>query len=243
MKKLCCLLIFCVLCLLALAGCAHTHAYTPSTPTVATCTEASIVRYTCTCGHYYDSEVSPALGHEMTKTEGIAVTCDSDGRPEYNSNGQPVSLKLDKTQVGKLTSGFLFNSVLQELGDARSAADAYKEWCADASLHTITIKGETYTAELTPKFDDFKDDPNYYKLLEDFNCYDCITEEAAPQGDVQQIYPDGFEKILRDELSSQERYRQKQEKNQAFDKAMERLGPDATVLAMPYGGSTLPRIG
>ncbi len=27
----------------------------------------------------------------------------------------------------------------------------------------------------------------------------------------------------------------------AFDKAMERLGPDATVLAMPYGGSTLPR--
>ena len=28
---------------------------------------------------------------------------------------------------------------------------------------------------------------------------------------------------------------------EAFDKAMERLGPDATVLAMPYGGSTLPR--
>lgn len=28
----------------------------------------------------------------------------------------------------------------------------------------------------------------------------------------------------------------------AFDEAMERLGPDATVLAMPYGGSTLPRV-
>ena len=28
---------------------------------------------------------------------------------------------------------------------------------------------------------------------------------------------------------------------EAFDKAVERLGPDATVLAMPYGGSTLPR--
>ena len=28
---------------------------------------------------------------------------------------------------------------------------------------------------------------------------------------------------------------------EAFDKAMEKLGPDATVLAMPYGGSTLPR--
>ena len=29
---------------------------------------------------------------------------------------------------------------------------------------------------------------------------------------------------------------------EAFDKAMARLGPDATVLAMPYGGSTLPRV-
>lgn len=28
---------------------------------------------------------------------------------------------------------------------------------------------------------------------------------------------------------------------EALDKAFERLGPDATVLAMPYGGSTLPR--
>ena len=28
---------------------------------------------------------------------------------------------------------------------------------------------------------------------------------------------------------------------EAFDKAMQRLGPDATVLCMPYGGSTLPR--
>ena len=141
----------------------------------------------------------------------------------YNSKGQPVSLKLDKTQVGKLTGGFLFNSVLQELGDARAAAEAYKEWCADASKHTITIKGETYTAELTPKFNDFSSEENYYKLLEDFNTYDCITEQAAPQGDVQQNYPEGFEEILRAELSAQEGHRQKQEKNQAFDKAMDEI--------------------
>ena len=141
-------------------------------------------------------------------------------RQMYNSKGQKVSLKLDKTQTGKLTSGFQFNEVLQEMGDARVAAEAYKEWCADASKHTITIKGETYTAELTPKFDDFSGHENYYKLLEDFNTYDCISEHAAPQGDVQQIYPEGFEDILRAELTGQEKYRQKQEQNQAFDKAM-----------------------
>ena len=138
----------------------------------------------------------------------------------YNSKGQKVDLKLDKTQVGNLTGGFQFNEVLQDLGDARAAAEAYKEWCADASKHTITIKGETYTAELTPKFNDFSGHQNYYKLLEDFNTYDCISEEAARQGDVQQIYPENFDEILKAELSAQERHRQKQEANQAFDKAM-----------------------
>lgn len=138
----------------------------------------------------------------------------------YNSKGQPVSLKLSKPQIAQLTGGFLFNDVLQNLGDARAAAEAYKEWCADSSKHTITIKGETYTAELTPKFNDFAKEPNYYKLLEDFNTYDCITEQAAPQGDVQQIYPEGFEKILRAELKDQETHRKTQAENKAFDKAM-----------------------
>ena len=138
----------------------------------------------------------------------------------YNSKGEPASVKLEKAQNDKLVSGFQFNEVLQELGDARAAAQAYKDWCADASKHTITIKGETYTAELTPKFDSFSWHDNYYKLLEDFNTYDSISEKAAPQGDVQQIYPENFSQILTDELTAQEGHRQKQAESQAFDKAM-----------------------
>lgn len=138
----------------------------------------------------------------------------------YDSNGKPVKVKMEKAEIAKLVSGFQFNETMRELGDARAAAEAYKEWCADASKHTITLNGKTYTAELTPKFNDFRDEQNYYKLLADFNPYDCITEEAAPQGDVQQIYPEGFEDILRSELKGQEGHRHKQEKNQAFDKAM-----------------------
>ena len=129
----------------------------------------------------------------------------------YDSNGKAVTLKLEKSQRDNLTSGFEFNAVLQELGDARAAAEAYKEWCADATKHSITIKGETYTAVLNPKFEQFSDHENYYKLLEDFNTYDSITEQAAPQGDVQQIYPDEFEDVLRGELTVRENYRQKQE--------------------------------
>lgn len=137
-----------------------------------------------------------------------------------DSNGNRVNLKLTKAQRDNLTAGFEFNQVLQELGDARAAAQEYKDWCADSSQHSITIDGVTYNAVLTPKFSQFADHKNYYKLLADFNCYDCITEKAAPQGDVQQIYPEEFSEILTEELSRQESNRQKQEKNRSFDKAM-----------------------
>lgn len=83
MKKLTLTLALCLFALAALVGCSHTHAYTPGNPSVATCTDASVVRYTCTCGDFYDAEVSAALGHEMTKTDAVAVTCDTDGNPAY----------------------------------------------------------------------------------------------------------------------------------------------------------------
>ena len=135
-----------------------------------------------------------------------------------DSKGKRVNLELTKEQAKKLTAGFEFNETLQELGDARATAEAYKAWCKDASKHTITIGGENYTAVLTPKFSQFSTHENYYKLLEDFNTYDCITEQAAPQGDVTQTYPEAFEDILREEVQAREDYRQVQEPK--FDDAM-----------------------
>ncbi len=170
---------------------------------------------------YHSSGMNPIFAHlvgtsfykDFTDVQNTKVK-------QLYKNGKPVSLKLTKDQAGKLTSGFEFNEVLQDLGDARAAADAYKAWCADSSQHSITIDGVTYTAELTPKFSQFMEHQNYYKVLEDFNTYDSITEKAAPQGDVTQTYPEDFEDILRAELTAQDKYRQKQEKNGSFDKAM-----------------------
>lgn len=135
-----------------------------------------------------------------------------------DENGKKVNPKLTKAQRDNLTKGFEFNETLQELGDARATAQAYLDWCADASQHSITVKGKTYNAVLTPKFEMFSTETNYYKVLEDFNCYDCITEEAAPQGDVTQTYPEDFEDILRSELKAQQKYRAKTDPN--FDSAM-----------------------
>lgn len=107
MKKLSLLLVLSLLCLAALVGCGHTHAYTPGNPSVATCTEASVVRYTCTCGDYYDHEVDPALGHSMTKTEGVAATCDTDGNLEYYTCSRCEKHYTDEVGTTELQSDAL----------------------------------------------------------------------------------------------------------------------------------------
>ena len=162
---------------------------------------------------YHSSGMKPIFAHLVGTEYYKDYTDFQNTGVEYlvDSNGKKVTMSLSKTQKANLTSGFEFNEVLQELGDARTAAQAYIDWCADASKHSITIDGVTYNAVLTPKFNDFSDHGNYYKLLEDFNTYDSITEQAAPQGDVQQVYPEEFEDILRGELNARENYRAKQE--------------------------------
>ena len=49
---------------------------------------------------------------------------------------------------------------------------------------------------LIPKFDAFRDNPNYYKLLIDFNTYDAVTEEYTPQKPVELKLPEDFGDIV-----------------------------------------------
>lgn len=125
-----------------------------------------------------------------------------------DEKGNIRDIKLSKTQIQNLTK-YEFNEVLQRTGNAKAAARKYLDWCADASQHSIVINGTTYNAVLEPKFEKFSDHDNYYKLLEDFNTYDSVTGNPAPQGDVTQTYPDDFEDILRSELSNMSKYRSK----------------------------------
>ena len=125
-----------------------------------------------------------------------------------DEKGNIRDIKLSKTQIQNLTK-YEFNEVLQRTGDAKAAAREYLDWCADSSQHSIVINGTTYNAVLEPKFARFSDHENYYKLLEDFNTYDSVTGNPAPQGDVTQTYPDDFDDILRSELSNMAKYRSK----------------------------------
>ena len=162
---------------------------------------------------YHTSGMNPIFAHlvgvanysdyTVDQTTGVKSIVDKDGKP--------ISVTLKKTQKMNLASGFEFNEALQRLGDARAAAKEYLEWCADSSKHSIEINGKTYYATLKPKFEQFSTDENYYKLLADYNPYDCITEESRPQGDVTQTYPADFAEMLEAEIKRSDAYREKQD--------------------------------
>ena len=64
---------------------------------------------------------------------------------------------LDK-EGKKVAKDFDFNSALRKSGDPKAAINEYMAWC-DSNGYT-------------PKFSQFRDHPNYYKLIEDFTLYD-----------------------------------------------------------------------
>ena len=86
-----------------------------------------------------------------------------------------------------------------KLYDGKATADKYLEWCEKGYYDEnvgdyvyYTTKGDGYIlasefhkkASIIPKFDTFASEENYYKLLEDFDCYDTITGEHSAQGAV-----------------------------------------------------------
>lgn len=92
----------------------------------------------------------------------------------YLSSGKKIS-SADNT--------FDFYGSLAETNDPKATADAYLKWCDDNAF--------------IPKFEQFRDNENYYKLLADFRLYD-ETGAYAPQGAVKSIYPDNMKELILD---------------------------------------------
>ena len=116
-------------------------------------------------------------------------------RQYYDVDGNAVSeLKNAKGEAVKADTSFAFNAEIQKTKDAKIAADNYLRWCAQR--HPV-YDGKTLVgyATFNPKFssspygNDFTRHENYYKLLEDFNTYDSLTEESAVQGAVTMNFP------------------------------------------------------
>lgn len=90
---------------------------------------------------------------------------------KIRTDGWVVTTK--KAQNGHGTYGLYED--LKVTNDPRQTASNFMDWCA---------KNGTL-----PLFYQFASHENYYKLVYDFNVYDCITEEYAPQHEVTNTYP------------------------------------------------------
>lgn len=109
-----------------------------------------------------------------------------------------------------------------KLYDGKATADKYLEWCekgyydeAVGDYVYYTTKGEGYIlakdfhkkATIIPKFDAFMGEENYYKVLEDFDCYNTITGEHSAQGAVDLLrmgLPSDYKQVLKTALEDEQ---------------------------------------
>lgn len=90
---------------------------------------------------------------------------------KVRNEGWVVTTK--KAQTGHGTYGLYED--LKQTTDPRQTASNFMDWCIGNST--------------LPLFYQFASHNNYYKLLYDYNVYDCVTEEYAPQQAVTNTYP------------------------------------------------------
>ena len=125
-----------------------------------------------------------------------------------NDEGKPSIIGKNGKEI-KIDTHYAFNKKLQEFGDAKKTADDYLAWCEQK--HWI-YDGDVKVgyATFNPKFSnspygtDFTKHENYYKLLEDFNVYDNITEESAQQGAVTMTFPSEENRLTAEQKTSYE---------------------------------------
>ena len=117
----------------------HTHSYTSSVTTAATCTTAGVKTYTCGCGHSYTQAI-PATGHSYV--DGVCTVCGA-ADPSYNpekptytitnhltncaSNNSTASIVEGGSYSATLTAeeGFELDSVTVTMGGVDITASAY----------------------------------------------------------------------------------------------------------------------
>ena len=112
---------------------------------------------------YHKSGLNPIVAH-MNKIAEF-----TDYTNNQNTTVKETGAKADKH--------FDFNEALHKMGenaDPKAVIQQYFDWCDDNGYN--------------PKFSEFRDHPNYYKLIEDFTLYD-KDGKYVPQREVRAVFP------------------------------------------------------
>lgn len=146
----------------------------------------------------------------------------------FSKNGEAVGLSKDGAKVnGSKIREFSFYDYFGKtidgvFYDGKATADKYLDWCRNGEYdesvgdYVYYLKNGDYILaselhaqgiEIIPKFNEFSAEENYYKLIEDFDCYDTITGEHSQQEAVD-IFHDGlpsdYKKVLAEALKTEQ---------------------------------------
>ena len=111
---------------------------------------------------YHKSGLNPIVAH-MNKIDKF-----DDFTYDQNTRKKADGKKVEKD--------FEFNKTLRKFNDPKAAAQAYLDWCKER--------------DYSPKFAEFSQHANYYKLLIDFTVYD-KSGNYVPQRAVKAVFPKG----------------------------------------------------
>ena len=148
--------------------------------------------------------------YQNTTVKNIRMLNDTDYTVKVGDNGKPKVVKnSDGKDVG-IDTHYAFNKMLQKYGDARKTCDDYLAWCRNE--HPIydgkkLIGYATFNAKFSdsPTGVDFTKHPNYYKLIEDFNTYDNISEKPTQQGAVTMNFPSAVNRLTVEQKKAYEK--------------------------------------
>lgn len=138
--------------------------------------------------------------HKSGLRKVIAKLTDIDMYTDYTLQ-QNTRDKSGKKLSASEAAGFNFFEELEKAKDARRMADNYLAWCDENGY--------------IPKFEQFRNHRNYYKLLVDFQVYKTVDgkEVYAPQETVQLKFPDNFGEIVNSALGTQSELNAERDKN------------------------------
>ncbi len=127
-------------------------------------------------------------------------------------DGSTVGLSKDGAKIGDKNIGdfnfykYFGKTIDGVFYDGKTTAAKYIEWCEQGEYNesvgeygyyltdgSFITKAELDAKGLSiiPKFNEFAEEENYYKLVEDFDCYDTITGEHSSQEAVD-LFHDGL---------------------------------------------------
>ena len=183
---------------------------------------------------YHKSGLNPVIAREL-KISAYNDYTDVQNTGAYlkGSKARVKSLKADAIKGYGLKDFSFYDwfgkTIDGKVYDGKATAEKYIEWCekgyydeavGDYVYYTTKKEGYILAKDLhkkltiVPKFDAFMAEENYYKVLEDFDCYNTISGEHSEQGAVDFLrnglpsdYKDVLVKALKDEQQVHDDFR------------------------------------